>query len=139
MVKDVDWDRQELIDYYPGKRVELKQHPGVIDIIVAYDRMMVPPIWLKNDPQPRYPEELILLSLSTEQIGMHPPKTGKLCPQHVECARVWGGSEAIAYSRTRLLKSGFCQEIDQSMGIFSKGNPVRGPSYSLDCPLLVKC
>lgn len=61
----VDWDRQEEIEYCAGQRVELKQRPGVVDIIAAYDRMMVPPIWLTNDPQPRYPEELSILSEST--------------------------------------------------------------------------
>jgi len=70
--KQVDWDRQEEIEYCAGQRVELKQRPGVVDIIAAYDRMMVPPIWLTNDPQPRYPEELSILSESTgwlEQTG----------------------------------------------------------------------
>lgn len=64
--KQVDWDRQEAREYCAGQRVELKQRPGVVDIIAAYDRMMVPPIWLTNDPQPRYPEELSILSESTD-------------------------------------------------------------------------
>ncbi len=42
--KQVDWDRQEAIEYCAGQRVELKQRPGVVDIIAAYGRMMVPPI-----------------------------------------------------------------------------------------------
>ena len=53
---------QEAQEYHPGQRVELKQRPGVVDVIAEYDPMMVPPIWLVGDPQPRYPEELILLS-----------------------------------------------------------------------------
>lgn len=56
-----DFDQQEAFEYRPGTRVELKQRPGVVDIIAEYDPMMVPPIWLLNDPQPRYPEELTLL------------------------------------------------------------------------------
>jgi hypothetical protein len=56
-----DIDRQEAHQYRAGQRVELKQRPGVVDIIAEYDSMMVPPIWLVNDPQPRYPEELNLL------------------------------------------------------------------------------
>ena len=63
--KQIDWDRQEESEYCAGQRVELKQRPGVVDIIAAYDRMMVPPICLTNDPQPRYPEELSILSEST--------------------------------------------------------------------------
>lgn len=56
-----DFDQQEALKYRPGQRVELKQRPGVVDIIAEYDPMMVPPISLVNDPKPRYPEELILL------------------------------------------------------------------------------
>lgn len=58
---DQDFDQQEAFEYRPGTRVQLKQRPGVVDIIAEYDPMMVPPIWLLNDPQPRYPEELTLL------------------------------------------------------------------------------
>jgi hypothetical protein len=57
----VDFEQQEAIKYRPGQRVELKQRPGVVDIIVEYDPMMVPPIALANDPKPRYPEELLLV------------------------------------------------------------------------------
>ena len=57
-----DVEEQEALLYRPGQRVELKQRPGVVDTIAAYDPMMVPPVWLVNDPQPRYPEELNLLS-----------------------------------------------------------------------------
>lgn len=56
-----DFEEQEAVQYRPGQRVELKRRPGVVDIIAEYDAMMVPPIWLVNDPQPRYPEELNLL------------------------------------------------------------------------------
>jgi hypothetical protein len=56
-----DFDQEEVLKYRPGQRVELKQHPGVVDIIAEYDPMMVPPIWLVKDPKPRYPEELTLL------------------------------------------------------------------------------
>lgn len=56
-----DFEQEEALQYHPGQRVELKQRPGVVDTIAEYDPMMVPPIWLANDPQPRYPEELNLL------------------------------------------------------------------------------
>lgn len=56
-----DFETQEALKYRPGQRVELKQRPGVVDTVAEYDPMMVPPIWLANDPQPRYPEELNLL------------------------------------------------------------------------------
>lgn len=56
-----DVERQEAYEYRAGMRVELKQRPGVVDVIAEYDPMMVPPIWLANDPQPRYPEELNVL------------------------------------------------------------------------------
>lgn len=57
-----DFERQEALKYRPGQRVELKANPGVIDVIAEYDPMMVPPIWLENDPKPRYPHELNLLA-----------------------------------------------------------------------------
>jgi hypothetical protein len=59
--QEVDFDQQEALKYRPGTRVELKSCPGAVDIVAAYDPMMVPPIWLVNDPKPRYPEELTLL------------------------------------------------------------------------------
>ena len=60
-----DVDEQEALQYRPGQRVELKQSPGLVDAIVEYDPMMVPPIMLANDPKPRYPEELRLLQNRT--------------------------------------------------------------------------
>lgn len=57
-----DFDQQEALRYSAGQRVELKASPGVVDVIAEYDPMMVPPIWLANDPKPRYPHELNLLS-----------------------------------------------------------------------------
>ncbi|GAB4189345.1 MAG: hypothetical protein Fur006_30560 [Coleofasciculaceae cyanobacterium] len=56
-----DFEREEALQYQPGQRVELKSRPGVVDVIAEYDPMMVPPIWLANDPKPRYPHELNLL------------------------------------------------------------------------------
>lgn len=64
-----DFDQQEALRYRPGTRVEMKQHPGVVDIIAEYDPMMVPPIWLVNDPKPRYPEELKWLTKPILDIG----------------------------------------------------------------------
>lgn len=59
--KTKDCDREEALKYQPGQRVELKSRPGVVDVIADYDPMMVPPIWLANDPKPRYPHELNVL------------------------------------------------------------------------------
>jgi hypothetical protein len=56
-----DLDQQEALRYRPGQQVELKANPGVVDVITEYDPMMVPPIWLANDPKPRYPHELNVL------------------------------------------------------------------------------
>ncbi len=56
-----DFDQKEALQYRPGQRVELKERPGVVDLIADYDPMMVPPIWLANDPKPRYPHELNVL------------------------------------------------------------------------------
>ena len=53
---------QEMAIYRPGQKVALKHSPSVIDTVIAYDPMMVPPIVLASDPQPRYPEELTLIS-----------------------------------------------------------------------------
>lgn len=64
-----DFDQQEALQYQSGTRVELKQRPGVVDIIAEYDPMMVPPIWLVNDPQPRYPEELTLVPTPARSVG----------------------------------------------------------------------
>jgi hypothetical protein len=55
-------EAQEMAIYRPGQKVELKHRAGMIDTVIAYDPMMVPPIILANDPQPRYPEELNLVA-----------------------------------------------------------------------------
>jgi hypothetical protein len=57
-------EAQEMAIYRPGQKVEIKHRLGVIDTVIAYDPMMVPPVMLANDPQPRYPDELILVSPS---------------------------------------------------------------------------
>ena len=57
---NIDWD--EAFEYLQGTVVELKSQPGVLDTIVGYEAMMVPPIWLQNDPRPRYPHELRIVS-----------------------------------------------------------------------------
>jgi hypothetical protein len=56
-----DFYQEEALRYQPGQRVELNARPGVVDVIAEYDPMMVPPIWLANDPKPRYPHELNVL------------------------------------------------------------------------------
>jgi hypothetical protein len=55
-------ESQEMAIYRPGQRVELKHRPGVVDTVIAYDPYMVPPVILASDPQPRYPEELTVIS-----------------------------------------------------------------------------
>jgi hypothetical protein len=63
MTEQATWSQaQEMAVYRPGQKVELKHCPGVIDTVIAYDPMMVPPVILASDPQPRYPEELTLIA-----------------------------------------------------------------------------
>lgn len=63
MTEQATWsEAQEMAVYRPGQRVEIKYRPGIIDTVIAYDPSMVPPVVLANDPQPRYPEELNLVS-----------------------------------------------------------------------------
>ncbi len=57
---DLDWE--EAYMYRQGQKVELKSEPGAFDIIACYEPMMVPPIWLVNDPKPRYAHELKIIS-----------------------------------------------------------------------------
>lgn len=71
--KYTDVDQQEALQYRPGTRVELKQRPGVVDVIAEYDPMMVPPIALVNDPKPRYPEELELVAKPLVQVSWLKP------------------------------------------------------------------
>ena len=61
MIFETESEHQEALKFRPGQKVELKHQPGMVDIIVSYDPMMVPPIMLASDPMPRYPEELQLL------------------------------------------------------------------------------
>ena len=56
MNENLDWE--EAFEYRAGLTVELKSQPGVLHTIAYYEVMMVPPIWLENDPRPRYPHEL---------------------------------------------------------------------------------
>lgn len=56
----IDWD--ELFEYLPGTLVELVQQPGQVYEIEAYEALMVPPIWLVDNPRPRYPHELRVVS-----------------------------------------------------------------------------
>ena len=63
MMERAGWNEaREMATYRPGQKVEIKHQPGVIDTVIAYNPMMVPPITLASDPQPRYPEELVLIS-----------------------------------------------------------------------------
>ena len=62
----IDWD--EMFEYLPGTTVELKIKPGVLYQIDYYEATLVPPIWLVNDPRPRYPHELRIVSHQAVQI-----------------------------------------------------------------------
>jgi hypothetical protein len=57
---EIDWD--EAFEYLPGSVVELKAQPGVLHRIDFYEAMMVPPVWLVDDPLPHYPHELRIVS-----------------------------------------------------------------------------
>lgn len=63
MTERATWsEAQEMAAYRPGQKVEIKHRPGIVDTVIAYDPTMVPPVILAIDPQPRYPEELTLIS-----------------------------------------------------------------------------
>lgn len=64
---NVDWE--EAFKYRSGQKVELLSQPGTFDIIANYDAMMVPPIWLVNDPKPRYAHEVRVISHPIRKIG----------------------------------------------------------------------
>jgi hypothetical protein len=72
----IDWD--EMFEYLPGTLVEVAGHPGLLHEIESYEAMMVPPIWLVNDPRPRYPHELRIISRQTAQVCELNPQTA-LC------------------------------------------------------------
>jgi hypothetical protein len=74
-------EAQEMAIYRPGQKVELKNRPGIVDTIIAYDPMMVPPTILAIDPQPRYPEELILISTPSTAAEWFKPLS-RLMPSH---------------------------------------------------------
>ncbi len=61
MIFDDEFEQQEAQQYIQGTPVELSKEPGKIYIVAEYDPMMVPPVWLVNDPRPRYPHELKLM------------------------------------------------------------------------------
>lgn len=69
----IDWD--EMFEYLPGTIVELKNQPGVLHQIDCYEAMMVPPIWLANDPRPRYPHELQIVSRREAGVCELEPRT----------------------------------------------------------------
>ncbi len=63
MAEQTNWsEAEEILSYRSGQKVEYKHRPGVFDTIIGYDPELVPPVILANDPQPRYPEELTLIS-----------------------------------------------------------------------------
>jgi len=72
--ENLDWE--EAFEYRAGLTVELKSQPGVLHTIAYYEVMMVPPIWLENDPRPRYSHEVRVVS--------HQPTVSNVC-QISEC------------------------------------------------------
>lgn len=62
----IDWD--EMFEYLPGTLVELRNQPNVLYEIECYEAMMVPPIWLRNDPRPRYPHEIRVVSRPVSKV-----------------------------------------------------------------------
>ncbi|MGB7311694.1 MAG: hypothetical protein WA939_02075 [Nodosilinea sp.] len=70
----IDWD--ELFEYLPGTLVELVDQPDTLYAIEGYEATMVPPIWLVDDPRPRYPHELRIVSRQPAQVcTLDQPKT----------------------------------------------------------------
>lgn len=61
---EMDWD--EAFAYRPGLLVERIAQPGTFDTIAQYEADLVPPIWLANDPIPRYPHELRIITSSSQ-------------------------------------------------------------------------
>ena len=68
---DLDLDWEEAFMYRPGQKVELKSQPETCDIIASYEPMMVPPIWLVNDPKPRYAHELRIIAHPVPETSCH--------------------------------------------------------------------
>ena len=64
---NIDWE--EAFTYRAGQKVELTSQPGTFDIIASYEPMMVPPIWLVNDPRPRYAHELQVIGYSNIELS----------------------------------------------------------------------
>lgn len=70
----IDWD--ELFEYLPGTLVEQVDQPGILYEIEGYEATMVPPIWLVNDPRPRYPHELRIVSRQPARVcSLEPTST----------------------------------------------------------------
>lgn len=71
----IDWD--ELFDYLPGTTVEQVDQPGMLYEIEGYEATLVPPIWLVNDPRPRYPHELRIVSRQPARVCALEPAAAK--------------------------------------------------------------
>ncbi len=88
MAEQSIWSQaQEMAVYRPGQRVELKHCPGVIDTVIAYDPTMVPPVLLAIDPQPRYPEELNLVSQPGAGLNWLNPWARNMSSSHLAIGR----------------------------------------------------
>ena len=69
MIDNIDLAWEEAFRFRPGQIVELKSQPGTFDIVATYEAMMVPPIWLVNDPKPRYAHALAVISHPVREIA----------------------------------------------------------------------
>lgn len=72
----IDWD--ELFEYLPGTLVEQVDQPGKLDEIEGYETTLVPPIWLVDDPRPRYPHELRIVSRQSARVCALEPNQARI-------------------------------------------------------------
>jgi hypothetical protein len=83
----------DMFAYRPGQKVELKHRPGKTDTVIGYDPFMVPPVILADDPQPRYPEELIIVQPSVKAFDwLNPLSRVRLAGKTAKASRSVVGS-----------------------------------------------
>jgi hypothetical protein len=95
MAEQTIWNEsREMGIYHAGQKVEIKSRPGIVDTVIAYDPYMVPPIVLASDPQPRYPEELTLVSHPGQGFDWFNPLSRAMSAHKIASSR-----QAISSSR----------------------------------------
>lgn len=85
-----------MFEYLPGTAVELRSNPGILRQINCYEVMMVPPIWLIDDPRPRYPSELRIISRRAVQACELEVQ------QHICILRAFESTEVDAYAHNHM-------------------------------------